>query len=249
MENKLQLALFALLFIFCGMLLEIAIIYWQMPSHAQLVVPKTQSSESSASVAIVAVSDDGTGVVGTATVEIKPGKGRILFNTNPFVEPDTQYSIETAKSVAESVTASELSNKDLIYSITTPQAKLVGGPSAGAALCVATIAAIQGKQVRKDVAITGTIQPNGYIGQVAGLLEKAQAAAEKGFKFFLVPKGQSIVVVYERKESEKKGPGFIFKRIYYEPKQVDLNEAMFEQYGMQVIEIGTIHEAVKLAIE
>lgn len=249
MQNKLQLALFALLFIFCGMLIGIAVIYLQMPNESGHNLPNIQIGESSASAAIVAVSDSGTGVVGKATVEVRQGKGRVLFNTNPFVEPDTQYSIETAKSVAESVTGLGLSDKDLIYSIETPQAKLVGGPSAGAALCIATIAAISGKNVRKDVAITGTIQPNGYIGQVGGILEKAQAAAEKGFKLFLVPKGQSTVVVYERKETEKKGPGFIFRRVYYEPRQIDLNEAMFEQYGMQVIEVSNIHEAMKIALE
>ncbi|MFH0972233.1 MAG: hypothetical protein V1835_06760, partial [Candidatus Micrarchaeota archaeon] len=34
-------------------------------------------------------SDDNTGVLSYVNVEIRSGKGRVLINTNPFVEPDT----------------------------------------------------------------------------------------------------------------------------------------------------------------
>ncbi len=252
MKRKIENVLYALLFLFVGMVIGILLIYPQAIS--EIASSKTtklplSAGTYSASVNIVAVSNEGIGVLGKATVEIREGKGRVLFNTNPFVEPDTQYSIEIAKEVAESVTGKSLAHKDIIYSIEAGKAQLVGGPSAGAALCLATIAAIQNKHVRNDVAITGTIQPNGSIGQVGAVLEKARAAAEKGIKLFIVPKGQRKAIVYEKKETEKRGPGFIFKRVYYEPKVIDLNEAMFEQYGMQVVEVSNIYEAAKLAIE
>lgn len=204
--------------------------------------------ERSATVPVVAVTSDGSGVVGKATVEIVDGKGRVLFNTNPFVEPDMQYSIETAKNVAESFTKVSLSQKDVVYSVEAPKALLVGGPSAGAAICVATIAAIQGKSLRNDVAITGTIQSNGSIGQVGGVLEKAQAAAEHGFKYFFVPKGQKEAILYERKETEQRGRGIIVKRVYYEPRTIDLNELMYEQYGMEVIEVDKISALASVAL-
>ena len=49
---------------------------------------------------------------------------------------------------------------------------LIGGPSAGAAIAVATVAAIEGKNVSKDAVITGTIEEGGYIGEVGGVFEK-----------------------------------------------------------------------------
>ena len=49
---------------------------------------------------------------------------------------------------------------------------LIGGPSAGAAIAVATVAAIEGKNVSKDAVITGTIEEGGYIGEVGAVFEK-----------------------------------------------------------------------------
>jgi len=254
MENKILPILYALLFLFVGMTFGILLIYPQalneqtMKKQSTTKIPLS-AGEYSASINIVAVSNEGIGVVGKGEVEIKPGKGRVLLNTNPFIEPDTQYSMEIAKEVAESVTGKSLAKQDVIYTIEAGKAQLVGGPSAGAALCIATIAAIEHKKVRSDVAITGTIQPNGSIGQIGAVAEKARAAGEAGMKLFIVPKGQRNAVVYEKKETEKRGPGFVFRRIYYEPKIIDLNEAMFEQYGMQVIEVSNIYEAERFVFE
>lgn len=211
--------------------------------------PLQKGKKFKAEINIAAVSNTGEGVLSKAVVEIIDGEGRILFNTNPFVEPDTQFSIDVAKNYAEQFTEKSLADKDIIYSIQEMQAKLVGGASAGAALTIATIAAIQGKNVRSDIAITGTILPDGSIGQIVGVMEKAYAAGQKGVKLFLVPAGQANGIVYEQKIEEKKGPGFIFQKIYYVPKQIDLNAIMSEQYGMQVIEVANISEAVKHAIE
>ncbi|MEK6972595.1 MAG: S16 family serine protease [archaeon] len=206
-----------------------------------------QGTKSEAEINIVAVSNAGEGLISKAKVEIMDGEGRILFNTNPFVEPDTQYSIETAKNVAEKYTKKSLQKKDVIYSVEETKAKLIGGPSAGAALTIATIAAIENKKVKEDVAITGTIQENGFIGEVGSVLEKATAAAKKGIKTFLIPVGMGKMVVYEKNVEEKKGPGFVMQKVWYTPKTVDLNEAM-KEYGMKVIEVGKIEDAVKYAI-
>ena len=66
------------------------------------------------------------------------------------------------------------------------------GPSAGAALTIATIAALKHDSIRSDVVITGTINADGTIGQIGGVLEKAQAAKDIGAKLFLVPVGQGV---------------------------------------------------------
>jgi predicted S18 family serine protease len=67
---------------------------------------------------------------------------------------------------------------------------LIGGPSAGAATTVATIAALQSTQVKHDVAITGTIEEDGYVGQVSSVFDKAIAADKNGMALLLVPRGQ-----------------------------------------------------------
>lgn len=239
--------LFALVFLSIGVLVGLNL--QTSPSTGLISREPLEKGSYSAKVNIVAVSSQGTGILNQAEVEISEGEGRVLFNVNPFVEPDTQYSAETAKSVAEKFTGKSCSNKDIIYTVKAGGATLVGGPSAGAALTIATIAAIEENPVNKNIAITGTIQENGGIGQVSGVIEKARAAAQKGVNLFLVPPGQSTAIFYERKTDEKKDKGFIFRRVYYEPVEVDLNKALFEEYGMQVREVASIQEAAEYALQ
>ena len=199
-----------------------------------------------ASIPIVSVTNTGAGMLHHAEVEIVDGKGRLLFNTNPFVEPDTQLSLETAKKVAQLYTDKNLEGKDAIYSINAENVQLVGGPSAGAAITIATISAIIQEPIREGIAITGTIEIDGSIGPVGGIPEKAIAAAEAGIKLFLVPEGQSKVVIYERKTQTQQGRGFTLRRTYYEPVEVDLNAEVFKEYGMEIREVKTIWEAAGL---
>lgn len=247
MNSRFQFILFALLFVLIGITIGIIIYPGIETEETQKMLLHEGTFFSK--VNIVAVSSSGIGIISEAEVEIREGKNRALFSINPFVEPDTQYSAETAKLVAEEFTGKSLQGKDVIYTIKAGESRLVGGPSAGAALCLATIAAIEGKEIRNDFTITGTIQENGGIGQIGGVLEKASAAAKTGIKLFLVPKGQSRGIFYEKKTTEKRGKGFIFQRIYYEPVEVDLNKAFFEEYGMQIIEVSSIKEALQHAFK
>jgi uncharacterized protein len=197
---------------------------------------------------IVAVkSTDGLGVLGDVSIEIKDGDGRILMNTNPFVEPDTQYSVNTAIKVASAFTNTNLLKKDIIVSFNTT-GTVIGGPSAGAAISTAAIAAIEGRDVRSDVVITGTISPSGEIGPVSGIFEKAEAAADEGMKLFLVPKDQSKVRFYEKVIEEEKIGIVTIERVHYLPKEIDLKEYMRER-GMEVEEVSKIGDAVQYLLE
>ena len=201
---------------------------------------------SSSSANIVAVrSDTHSGVIGKVHVELKEGIGDVLVNTNPFVEPDTQYSVREAVTIAENFTNINISNTDIIISFDI-NGTLIGGPSAGAATTVASIAAMEGKNVRPDVAITGTIGEGGYIVQVSGVFEKAVAAEKNGMTLFLVPKGQKKVIYYEQQIEERDIFGFSFTRVYYTPKEIALDEYMEGQ--MKVEEVSTIGEAVTYMI-
>ncbi len=208
-----------------------------------------QTDTYSASIGIVAV-QEGTnaGVTNTATVEIRPGPGRVLVGVNPFIEPDTQYSAETAANVAEILTRKDLSKFELIYSINS-DARLVGGPSAGAALAVATVAAIEKKAVRNDAAITGTVEQDGTIGQIGGIVEKAEAVASAGKKLFLIPKGQGQLIYYEPQiVIERRGP-FQIRRTAYVPKQLNLIEYAKQDLNLEIREVATVREASQLLIE
>ncbi len=198
---------------------------------------------------IVAVSSsDNTGVLGKVEIEIHPnGRGRVLMNTNPFLEPDTQYSAETAALVAQAFTKKSLAERDVILSFNIT-GDLIGGPSAGAAITATMIAAIENRTVRDNVSVTGTIEPDGTIGTVGSVLEKARAAAEAGIKLFLVPQGQSVISYYEKVATEEVFAGFNIHRISYVPKSVDINNYTM-QWGMETKEVSDISQLADYMLE
>jgi len=183
------------------------------------------------------------GVVLKAIVELKPGQGRVLVSTTPLIGIDLQASLRTAVEVAEQVTGASLSSTDVVVTIVgEEEMEIVDGPSAGAALTLAIIAAIRGEEMPPGIYITGTIEPGGSIGAVGGVLEKASAAAEAGARVFVVPAGQSRIEVPVPVE-RKLAPGFTL--VVYEYKVISLEEYLRQQgYDIKVVEASTIWEAM-----
>jgi uncharacterized protein len=198
---------------------------------------------------VPAVDNEGKGVITTLKVRVIPGEGRILTDIHQLLFwVDTQHSIRVAKKVAEAITEINTSNIDLIYSIET-NASIIGGESAGAAITLATIAALQNKTIRKDVVITGTIQEDGSIGQVGAVLEKGRASKNAGATLFLVPIGQGKYKEYvpEIKCKEYSIAGFYQKicTSEYKLKEVDISKDI----GIEVKEVSDIKEAMKYFFE
>jgi len=191
---------------------------------------------------VPAVDSEGKGVATVLKVGIKPGDGKVLVDVNNILFwLDTQQSIQTAKRVAEEVTKVDLSKFDLIYSLENINASVVEGPSAGAALTIATIAAIEGKELTTKVMITGTINPDGSIGPVGGIIPKAQAAKEIGATTFLVPEGQGTQVNYVPEEKCEQMGYFTFCTTIYKKKIENVGKSV----GIDVIEVKDIREAMK----
>ncbi len=78
------------------------------------------------------------------------------------------------------------------------------------------------------------------------MFDKAVAAEKNGMKLFLVPRGQKKVIYYEQQIEERDIFGFTFTRVYYTPKEIDLDEYMDGK--MDVEEVATIGEAVAYMI-
>ncbi len=193
---------------------------------------------------VPAVDNEGRGVVTLLTVQAVPGEGRVLVDINQLLFwVDTQYSIRVAETVAENITGTDLSHINLIYSIET-NASVIGGESAGAALTIATVAALENKTVNPDVMITGTIDLDGSIGPVGAIVAKATAAKEVGAKLFLVPKGQAVQTYYRsEKKCEEIGP-ITYCRTEYKPERIDVSEKV----GITVKEVSNISEALKYVL-
>ncbi len=180
------------------------------------------------------------------SVEIKPGSGRVLVVTKPLMGVVFQDAANVAVYVAQKKTGIPLSGSDVIFSVTSDvEIPAVDGPSAGALMGIVTIAALQNKSLRQDVTITGSIDKDGRIGEIGGVVEKAIAAKKSGKSLILIPSDNSRLIRYveERKEL---APGFII--IERRPVAVDAREFIEEQVGIEVEYVGDVDEAIKYFI-
>jgi len=212
-----------------------------------IVLANAATAESyTATIKIVGVDKEGRGIQGNLTVEIQPGKGRILVDTMPLQGIYTQDSERTAVKVARDITKFDFTNYDVIYTIYTPGATNVEGPSAGGAMALATIAAIQNKTISQGFSMTGTIEEDHSIGKVGEILAKAKAAADSGVSVFLIPEGQATQMQYVRKVRIP-SPGWRIETI--EPVPVNVIDYAKENWNMKIYEVKTIEEALKYAYQ
>lgn len=209
-------------------------------------------NQSSASANIVAIASNGeSGYIGQVTVEITGGVGYVLINTNPFIEPDTQESANIAADAAKKIANADLSDKNIIFDIAFPEKfepGVVGGPSAGVSMAVAALAALEGKDVNSTIVATGTIMPDGSIGEVGGILEKAKTVGSSKKKMLLIPEGNRYISYYDEISEREISGGTTIIRTQYIPKTIDINEFAMSNWGLEVREISTLEQAAKAMI-
>ena len=211
------------------------------PKPIEFTAKKPLANSTQAIAYLPAVDNEGNGVLTLLSVEAVPGSGRTLVDIdNILFWGDTQHSIRIAKNVASNITGIDANNYDLVYNIYA-NASVIGGESAGAALTLATISVLQNKPLSKDVIITGTINHDGTIGPVQSILAKAKAARENEALVFLVPLLQSREITYETHKYCDKFGGIEFCKEEQVPKRINISE----EAGIEVIEVGSISEAMK----
>lgn len=215
----------------------------KLPENKRYIVNETFTNYTfSVSMLVPAVDSSGEGVVVKLKVYVLPGTGKTLVDINQLLFwIDTQHSIQTAKAVAQHITGIDLANFDIIYSIENVDANIIGGSSAGAALTIATIAAILGKEIKEDISITGTINQDGSIGPVGGIIPKATALKAAGIKTFIVPMGQGTQTNYIPQEECEKVGKFTLCQITYKKEKINVGKTI----GIDVIEVSNIKEALK----
>jgi uncharacterized protein len=190
---------------------------------------------------VPAVDDKGNGLSTYLVVEVMPGSGRTLVDIdNLLFWADTQQNIRTARRVAANITGMDINKYDFVYSIYA-NATVIGGESAGAAIAIATIAALENRRLNESVMITGTVNHDGSIGPVGEIIAKAKAAKQSGSKLFLVPLLQSRDVVYETSQHCEKFGSNDICTIEQVPRKISVTN----QSGIEVLEVGSVQEAIK----
>ncbi|TKJ17248.1 hypothetical protein CEE44_01810 [Candidatus Woesearchaeota archaeon B3_Woes] len=189
---------------------------------------------------LLAVRETTSGFEGSTAdlyLEIQKGKGRIFLDTYPLTKLDTQMSTRFAKEIACSEIDFDCSNYDFIYTIKSDSV-IVGGPSAGAAITLLTIAALENLELNENITITGTINSGGLIGPVGGLKEKIDAASEIGIITILIPHGERTA------EIENITIADYVINISIENKSIIDLIKYGKSKGVNVLEVSTIDEVL-----
>ncbi len=177
------------------------------------------------SIDLFAVTEDGKGISASLNLELVSGTGQVWSKITSLIGVSTQNTEKTVIFLAKKY-ADNVDTFDYKYEIVS-DAAIVDGPSAGLPMGLLTVGMLEGIKIPDYVSATGTISSQGAIGAIGGVLEKTKVAHDKGIKLFFVPKSNLDVVV--------KDDGV---------KKVNLSNYAYEKYGIKVIGVDTLDEAL-----
>lgn len=142
------------------------------------------------SIRLLAVSEleNGTtfGTTAQMQLQVRDGKGSVFIETFPNSRIDTQVATTIANEIACEFSDVDCSRYDFFYTIRA-ESSTIGGPSAGGATALLTLAALEDVAIPDDVAMTGAIGSGGVIIPVSGVKEKLFAAQRDGLSTVIVP--------------------------------------------------------------
>jgi len=195
----------------------------------------------------VAQTDEGyVGVISTITLTIQSnGSGRVFVDTLPLTEVDMQGSARLAVKVAEAFIKKDInctvnpSSYDFFFVVRT-SAPVIGGPSAGAVMTLATIALLENWTIDDRTVMTGMINPDGSIGPIGGIKQKIDAAASVGATRFLIPNGQMTYTEMVTETVKSNG----WTHITTKPVTRNVSDYAMQNYGIEVLEVSDIDDAV-----
>ncbi|MFZ5816176.1 MAG: Lon family ATP-dependent protease [Bacillota bacterium] len=113
----------------------------------------------------------------------EPGRGGLRINDT--AGSMTKDSLFNAAAVIRRVTGEDLANWDMHVNVVG--GGRIDGPSAGTAIYLAMISAIQGRPIRQDVAITGEVSIRGAVKAIGGVYEKIYGAKQAGMARVVLP--------------------------------------------------------------
>jgi hypothetical protein len=183
------------------------------------------------------------GTMMQVTVDIKPGYGRVLVETKPLMGVVFQDAANTAVVAAENYTGCDLSGSDIIFSVeASAEVPEVDGPSAGALMTTLIIAALENITLPDEVTMTGTISPDGHIGEIGGVIEKAEAAKENNKRIFILPLENNRLVRYEEVRKQYGGITIIKQN----PVIEDTKEYIEKNIGIHVEYVDSIKDVMNI---
>jgi uncharacterized protein len=235
----------------------IAIIAMVIPSFSQLTLATSnpgQIYEAEESIlyrnvtvyapAVASTEDGYVGVISTITVTIQSnGSGRVFVDTLPLTEVDMQGSARLAVKVASALVENDEncnvdpSTFDYFFVVRT-SSPIIGGPSAGGIMAVATISLLENWEMDTNTVMTGMINPDGSIGPIGGIPQKIDAANSVGATHFLIPKGQGTYTEMVATTIE----GWITT---VKPVTRNIADYAMDNYGMTVTEVEDIYDALE----
>lgn len=113
----------------------------------------------------------------------RKGQGTIRFNdTAGSMAKDSVFN---AAAVIRNLSGEDINNYDIHVNVVG--GGQIDGPSAGTAILLAIMSAIQQRPIHQDIAITGEISIQGKVKPVGGVAEKIYGAKQAGVRLVLVP--------------------------------------------------------------
>ncbi len=197
----------------------------------------------------VANTDKGyIGVMSTITVTIQSnGSGKVFVDTLPLTQVDMQGSARLAVKVASALVKNDVNSEinpnffDYFFVVRT-NAPVIGGPSAGGIMAVATVALLENWSLDENTVMTGMINPDGSIGPIGGIPYKVDAAYEVGATRFLIPKGQGTYL--ETIQEIITSNGWTQTQIKTVTRSIE-DYISNKGYNIEIVEVEDINQAVK----
>lgn len=207
--------------------------------QAPVIIQKVEVERGWAPLIYEEVTEEGAMV--TVSVEVVPGRGRVLVQTTPLTGTVFQETANRAVALAANHSRVDLAESDIIFSIQGPvEVSEIDGPSAGALMTTLLLSVLEEFRINESVTMTGTIGEDGSIGPVSGVLEKARAAAASGKTLLILPEGNDLLIGCQEESRSLGGLRIAGQR----PVVVDAKEYIEENLGIHVRYANSIDDLV-----